>query len=113
MFITGATGAGKSTVSPFLLVYAIKILNYNNNGKVVCTQPRKQPTKDNAVQISKNIGYVIEYDDTKKVINKNINYIQYKYSDEELTDDFYHPCLRLYTDGSLYQIIKSKSMSKN
>lgn len=118
LFITGATGAGKSTVAPFLLVYAVKILNYNNNAKVVCTQPRTQPVKDNATRISESIGYRItikngdeigdEYKKIKKseALPQNINYIQYKHKNGELTDELYHPYLRLYTDGSLYNIIK-------
>jgi hypothetical protein len=107
------------TVAPFLLVYAVKIFNYNNNAKVVCTQPRKQPVSDNSEQISKNIGIPIIKktieDENKKifenknvgdVIEQNINYIQFKHQDESLTDELYHPYLRLYTDGSLYNIIK-------
>jgi hypothetical protein len=127
MFITGATGAGKSTVTPFLLVYAVKIINFNNNAKVVCTQPRTQPVKDNSEQISKSIGLPIlikknnELDnlseDYKKTtigegIKQDINYIQYKHAKGDLTDDLYHPYLRLYTDGSLYNIIKQSYIFK-
>jgi hypothetical protein len=132
MFITGATGAGKSTVAPFLLVYAVKIYKYNNNARVVCTQPRTQPTKDNAETISKNIGlpmtikYNNDLDETNEsykkttvgeAIQKDINYIQYKHKKGTLLDDLYHPCLCLYTDGSLYNIIKQsyffKKQNKN
>ena len=127
MFITGATGAGKSTVTPFLLVYAVKILNFNNNARVVCTQPRTQPTKDNSEQISKNIGLPIIikqnndidnlndlYKNTKigEGIKQDINYIQYKHKNGTVTDDIYHPYLRLYTDGSLYNIIKQNYIFK-
>ena len=127
MFITGATGAGKSTLAPFLLVYGVKILNYNNNAKVVCTQPRTQPVKDNSEQISKNIGIPItikktnEFDEINssyknttigEAIPQDINYIQYKHKKGSLTDDLYHPYLRLYTDGSLYNIIKQNYFFK-
>lgn len=127
MFITGATGAGKSTVTPFLLVYAVKIINFNNNAKVVCTQPRTQPVKDNSEQISKSIGLPIimkksneldnTNDDYKKTtigegIKQDINYIQYKHAKGDVTDDIYHPYLRLYTDGSLYNIIKQSYIFK-
>ena len=111
MFITGATGAGKSTVAPFLLVYALKIINFNNNGKVFCTQPRKQPTEDNSIQISKNIGLPIEKNNGNIII-KNNNYIQFRHSTSEILDDNYHPCLRLYTDGTLYNIIKNNYLFK-
>lgn len=127
LFITGATGAGKSTVAPFLLVYAVKILNFNNNAKVVCTQPRTQPVKDNSTRIASSIGYPItikqdndktNVDETFKKTNisegipQNINYIQYKHKKGTLTDDLYHPYLRLYTDGSLYNIIKQSYLFK-
>ena len=121
LYITGATGAGKSTLAPFLLVYAVKILNFNNNAKVVCTQPRTQPVKDNSVRIAESIGYLITIKKDNSLDNKNelykktnisegitqnINYIQYKHKKGTLIDDLYHPYLRLYTDGSLYNIIK-------
>lgn len=127
LYITGATGAGKSTVAPFLLVYAVKMLDYKNDAKVVCTQPRTQPTKDNSVRIAESIGYPITikkdtsldgvdeaYRQTSKDegVPQNINYIQYKHKKGTLTDDLYHPYLRLYTDGSLYNIIKSSYMFK-
>lgn len=127
MFITGATGAGKSTVAPFLLVYAVKIFNYNNNAKVVCTVPRTQPVEDNALQISKNIGIPIikklnnELDNTNELyrntkigeaIQQDINYIQYKHGKGSLVDELYHPYLRIYTDGSLYNIIKQNYFFK-
>ena len=127
LFITGATGAGKSTVSPFLLVYGIKILNFNNNARVVCTQPRTQPTIDNAVRIADSIGLPIELksntelDKTNELyrntpigegIKKDINYIQYKHMGGNFTDELYHPCLRLYTDGSLYNIVKENYFFK-
>lgn len=127
LYITGATGAGKSTVSPFLLVYAVKMLNYKNDAKVVCTQPRTQPTKDNSVRIAESIGYPITikkdslldgvdeaYKKTSKDegVPQNINYIQYKHKKGTLVDDLYHPYLRLYTDGSLYNIIKRSYMFK-
>jgi hypothetical protein len=121
LYITGATGAGKSTLAPFLLVYAVKILNFNNNAKVVCTQPRTQPVKSNSERIAESIGYLITIKKDNSLDNKNelykktnisegipqnINYIQYKHKNGALIDDLYHPYLRLYTDGSLYNIIK-------
>jgi hypothetical protein len=127
LFITGATGSGKSTVAPFLLVYAVKIINYKNDAKVVCTQPRTQPVKDNSTRIAESIGYpiIIKKDnklddvneDYKKTKNnegvvQQINYIQYKHKKGTLTDDLYHPYLRLYTDGSLYNIIKQNYLFK-
>lgn len=111
MFITGATGAGKSTVFPFMMLYATKIINFNNNGKIYCTVPRIQPGKDNSVRIAASLGIPIqEIED--KLVKSDIDYIQLKYADQDLTDDFYHPCLRLYTDGLLYNIIKQNYIFK-
>lgn len=127
LYITGATGAGKSTVAPFLLVYAVKIINFKNDAKVVCTQPRTQPTKDNAERIAFSIGYpiIMKNDNSmdnideayrktslKEGVPQNINYIQYKHKKGTLIDDLYHPYLRLYTDGSLYNIINRNYMFK-
>lgn len=127
LYITGATGAGKSTVAPFLLVYAIKMINFKNDAKVVCTQPRTQPVKDNSLRIAESIGYpiTIKKDDKLDSIDEsfkktsidegvpqNINYIQYKHMKGTLTDDLYHPYLRMYTDGSLYNIIKQNYLFK-
>jgi len=127
LYITGAPGVGKSTVAPFLLVYAVKILNFNNNAKVVCTQPRTQPVKDNATRIASSIGYPITIkqdnnnDNQNELFKKtnisegipqNINYIQYKHKKGTLTDDLYHPYLRLYTDGTLYNIVKQNYLFK-
>jgi hypothetical protein len=106
LYITGATGAGKSTVAPFALVYAIKMLNYNNNAKIVCTVPRIQPAEDNSKQISSNIGIPINKD-------KAINYIQFETQEKKIIDNLYHPKLILATDGLLYQRIKSNYLLKN
>lgn len=120
LYITGATGAGKSTLTPFLLVYAVKIINFKNDAKVVCTQPRTQPVKDNSSRIAESMGYPIlikndySMDEISEIhkktskgegIPQDINYIQYKHKKGTLIDEFYHPYLRLYTDGTLYNII--------
>ena len=42
-YVTGGTGVGKSTQIPKLLLYAVKMIDYKNDGKVICTQPRIAP----------------------------------------------------------------------
>ena len=37
IYITGSTGTGKSTQVPKLLMYALKLYDYKNNGKICCT----------------------------------------------------------------------------
>jgi hypothetical protein len=106
IFITGATGAGKSSIAPFVILYGVKSLKFNNNAKVACTQPRIQPVTNNASNISKNIG--MPYEETRR----NINYIQYRYAEKEIYDEYYHPALTFYTDGLLYNIIINKYIYK-
>jgi hypothetical protein len=105
IYVTGATGAGKSTVAPFALLYAVKMLNYNNDAKIVCTVPRIQPAEDNSKQMSNNIGIPINKDNS-------INYIQFETAKKKIVDDLYHPKLILATDGLLYQRIKSNYLLK-
>ena len=123
MFVTGATGAGKSTVYPFMMLYATKIINYNNNGKVFCTQPRIQPTKGNATWMAQELGIPIKKANNEgKTTNmcsssaawlkSDIDYIQFKYSDGSVADDLYHPTLRLLTDGYLYSVMKNDYILK-
>ncbi len=123
MFVTGSTGAGKSTVFPFMMVYALKIINYNNNGKVFCTQPRIQPTKGNAVWMAQELGIPTKKEEIlgksegvcgskADFIKSDIDYVQYKYAEGNVSDDLYHPTLRLMTDGLLYAIIKNDYVFK-
>ena len=56
MYVTGATGAGKSSVYPFMMLYAQKIINYNNYAIVICSEPRIGPTKSNAERINNSLG---------------------------------------------------------
>ena len=106
LFITGATGAGKSTVVPQLFLYAFKAINYNSNAKIYCSQPRIQPTTDNASRIAEQLGIPI-------IDEGGINYIQYKHSKKGITDDKYHLTLRLLTDGTLLQLIMDNMLLKN
>ena len=121
MIITAVTGAGKSTVIPFILLYAIKILNYKNNCKLVCTAPRIGPVTKNTKRISDSLGYryqeIKEIDPEskreKKIIKKDIiTYIQFQHAAENTVDNYYHPTLRFITDGALYQQVKDKYLFK-
>lgn len=103
IFVTGSTGTGKSTQVPKLLLYALKSINYNNKGKICCTQPRIPPTIGNSNRISEELGLPIE-------INSNIKsdnyYVQYKYSeDRHISKSNKHLQLTISTDGTLYNEI--------
>ena len=121
MIITAVTGAGKSTVIPFILLYALKILNYNNNCKLVCTAPRIGPVTKNTKRISDSLGYryeeIKEIDleskrEKKKIKKEIITYIQFQHAKENTVDNYYHPILRFITDGALYQQVKDKYLFK-
>jgi hypothetical protein len=126
MYVTGATGAGKSTVYPFMMLYATKIIGYNNNGKVFCTQPRIQPTVGNATWMAQELGIPIKKNkstsstksndvcnpESGSWLKSNIDYIQFKYSNGSVADDLYHPTLRLLTDGYLYSVMKNDYILK-
>jgi len=104
LYITGATGQGKSTQIPKLFMYALKMIDYRNDGKVVCTQPRISPTTENALRISYELGLPIEeYNNTfKENIKSNKYYVQYLHSNDKHTiNKTTHVSLKLTTDGTL------------
>lgn len=76
IYVTGATGQGKSTQIPKLLYYATKAFCLVMNPKVISTQPRIIPTKDNANTISYQMGVPIEVE-VNKDNNTFLDYIQY------------------------------------
>ena len=115
LYVTGATGTGKSTQVPKLLMYALKAYEMKNNGKVVCTQPRITPTKSNAERISEELGVPIvrslkKSQDKEKTDNF---YVQMKYStDYHLKNNCSHTTLKILTDGTLYEELQSNPMMK-
>lgn len=104
-YITGATGVGKSTQVPKLFMYYLKAIDYNSTGRVVCTQPRTAPTKKNAEQVSKELGFPIY------VNNKETEYyfIQMHYKVNKHIANVSHLSLKYITDGTLVQEFKNVS----
>jgi hypothetical protein len=106
ILVTGATGAGKSTIFPMLMLYAHKIIKYKNDTVIICTTPRIQPTISNAETITKQLGL-------KKIQENKINYIQYETAKEKkFKDGFSHPTLLFTTDGTLVNILKTRYILK-
>jgi len=104
IYVTGAPGVGKSTQIPKLLLYALKSVDYNNFGSVVCTEPRIGPTKENAQTISGELGVPVEHED----------YVQYKYKGStKPTTRVEHLLLRIVTDGYFLQTIKNPLLKKS
>jgi hypothetical protein len=111
-FVTGGTGIGKSTQVPKLYMYYLKALNYKTAGKVVCTQPRKTPTVQNAVRVSNELGFPIHIGKKYKNIIKETNepkyyYIQMQHKEERYVNTVNHVSLKFITDGSLLEEIKN------
>ncbi len=106
MYVTGATGAGKSTQVPKLLLYAQKALLYNSTSHIVCTQPRKTPTTNNADRVSLEMGVPLSTE-----LKKNY-YVQFKHKDAKHIKNTNHLSLKFVTDGSLGMEINNPVLRK-
>lgn len=110
IFITGATGAGKSTQVPKLCLYFLKAIDYNDFGRVVCSEPRRIATKKNADRVSLELGVPIDYDN-----NKNY-YIQMKHKSTDSNSSHVNPSqpmlLKFETDGTLIVELKDPTLKK-
>lgn len=115
LYVTGATGQGKSTQVPKLFMYALKMLDYKNDGKVICTQPRIGPTYGNATRISDELGVpILQYSNTLKETIKSDNYyVQYGHSeDKHILNKPKHISLKLLTDGTLLTELRQNPLLK-
>lgn len=104
-YITGATGVGKSTQIPKLFMYYLKAIDYNSTGRVVCTQPRKAPTKKNADQVSKELGFPI-FENNK---DTEFYFVQMHHKTQKHIANVSHLSLKYITDGTLVQEFKNVS----
>lgn len=110
LYVTGATGQGKSTQVPKLLLYALKAIDYKSNGKVICTQPRITPTVGNATRIAEELGLPIEQtSNTSQFKIKTNNYwVQFKHQQDSHTNNKkMHSYLKIVTDGTLLEELKN------
>ena len=109
LYITGATGQGKSTQVPKLLLYAMKMIDYKSNGKIVCTQPRIPPTENNAIRISEELGLPIEQPSNNSIykIKTDNYYVQFKHQKKAyIKKNANYNTLSIVTDGTLLEVIK-------
>ena len=110
LYITGATGQGKSTQVPKLLLYSMKMMDYKENGKIICTQPRIPPTLGNSDRIAFELGVpMLELSNNSNDKIKTSNYyIQFKYQmDAHTNDNVPYNSLQICTDGTLYEQLRS------
>lgn len=114
LYVTGATGQGKSTQVPKLLLYALKMIDNKSNGKIICTQPRVPPTVNNATRIAEELGYPIEQvsNATNIKIRTNNYYVQFKYKHDSHINTKSNSYLRIVTDGTLFEEMKKNIVMK-
>ena len=120
IYVTGSTGQGKSTQIPKLLLYAMKMIYYKNDGKIICTEPRRNPTVNNAERISMEMGVPIyQYSNTQHELMDTTNgFIQYKHQQKQHIVRNVNTFLRIVTDGTLKEelqqniILKRKQKNK-
>lgn len=103
IYITGATGVGKSTQTPKLLLYGLKAFDYKVNATIAGTQPRVPPTESTANIISKEMGVPIKIYNpiTDNEIRSNNYYIQYKHKQASHEIKKSGLTLKIMTDGLL------------
>jgi len=117
IFVTGATGQGKSTQIPKLTLYGTKAYLHNTSAHVVGTQPRKIPTKNNISRISWELGIPTEieienFTKGTKVPSDNY-YLQFKHSTDNHIKKDLSLKLTMMTDGSLLSQIKNNPYLKS
>ena len=114
MYVTGSTGQGKSTQVPKLLLYALKMIDYRQIGRIVCTQPRISPTENVSKNIANEMGLPIKQPSKTLPVEANTwnTTIQYKHSKDSHVnqlDPFY---LLMMTDGTLLEQIVTNPLMK-
>jgi hypothetical protein len=104
ILITGATGQGKSTQMPKLFLYALKMINRKNDGKVICSQPMINSTVGISNRISEELGVPISVnsENYKQKIKTYNPYIEYntKLDTHEVSNSI-NLCLKIVTDKLL------------
>lgn len=114
IFITGGTGAGKSTQMPKLFLYALKVIEHKKKAKVICTIPRIVPVISTATRVADELGVNINIPTSTGKINSDKFMIQYEYNDKTKShinekEIFY---LKFITDKSLCNTLISNPLLK-
>jgi hypothetical protein len=112
--VTGGTGVGKSRHSPKLFFYAMMMMLYHSTPRMICTQPRINPTKNAATGLADDLGCPIIVASTPATTPAEVEllrkdyYIQYKYSEESYVPkpDRDIGYIRVSTDGSFLEMIR-------
>jgi hypothetical protein len=106
-YVTGGTGAGKSTQVPKLYMYYLKAIDRIDDPTVVITVPRTNVATGVSNFVSQEMAVplkeVNEFGEEEKTKNQ---YVQYKYQRDNNVDDGIYPKIRFVTDGSVLQDAK-------
>jgi len=105
-YITGGTGAGKSTQVPKMFMYYLKAIDRIPDPTVVVTVPRTGVATSVSSFVSNELAVPIEEYD-RKTGKKNPNqmtknhYVQFKHMADNNVDNGHYPKIRFITDGSV------------
>jgi HrpA-like RNA helicase len=91
IYVTGATGVGKSTQVPKLLLFSSIVYDNKYYTSIACTQPRINATSGNATRISGELACPVIHSP----------FVQYKYKGKYITSEEKCPSIILQTDGLL------------
>jgi len=120
MYITGATGVGKSTQVPKLLIYGL-ILIGNYDSKILHTQPRINATQKNTAEISYQMGLPIKTYEYNKLESEPTTNFWVQYNTEKEKHSSKHETyinnpknyIEIATDGILLNILNKNRLLKN
>jgi hypothetical protein len=105
-YITGATGAGKSTEIPKLYIYYSKSIDRIPNTTVIVTVPRKNVAEENSEYVSNQLALPREvYDQNDKAQESNNFTIQYKHSTASHYTNGNFPKIQFVTDGTVRDML--------
>lgn len=113
-FVTGATGAGKSTQVPKMYLYFLKALDHVNDSTIIITIPRVVIATDISNYVSLELGVPYQdYNDDINTLKKNGQYyVQYRHMKDKYVDNGDYPKIRFVTDGSFLQDVKDPLLKK-
>ena len=121
-FITGGTGAGKTTQVPKMYIYYLKAIDRIENPIVLITVPKTSSATEISYFVSKELAVPYrEIDKVTKQIQKTTNtnhYIQFQYMKDDNISIGNYPIIRFVTDGSVLldakdPLLKNKQLLKN
>lgn len=107
-FITGATGAGKTTETPKLYLYYLKAIEHISDPTILVTVPRTNVATKNSIYVAQcmAVPYLTIDPDTNKEIENDNYYIQYKHMKGKHISFAKIPKIRFITDGSVLEEVK-------